>query len=45
MRNESFCLNNFQIFVQGPETAAEVNILLKREGLEDKFPLFTMVHR
>ncbi|XP_023333753.1 glycerol-3-phosphate dehydrogenase [NAD(+)], cytoplasmic isoform X2 [Eurytemora carolleeae] len=31
--------------LQGPETAAEVNILLTREGLEDKFPLFTMVHR
>jgi glycerol-3-phosphate dehydrogenase (NAD+) len=31
--------------LQGPETAAEVNVLLKREGLEDKFPLFTAVHR
>lgn len=31
--------------LQGPETAAEVNVLLKREGLEDDFPLFTAVHR
>jgi len=31
--------------LQGPETAAEVNYLLAREGLEDKFPLFTAVHR
>jgi len=31
--------------LQGPETAAEVNFLLKKEGLEDKFPLFTAVHR
>ena len=31
--------------LQGPETAAEVNILLKKEGLEDKFPIFTAVHR
>jgi len=31
--------------LQGPETAAEVNFLLKKEGLEDQFPLFTTVHR
>ena len=33
------------VFIEGPETAAEVNYLLAREGLEDKFPLFTAVHR
>jgi hypothetical protein len=31
--------------MQGPETAAEVNVVLKREKLEDDFPLFTAVHR
>jgi len=31
--------------LQGPETAAEVNHLLAKEGLEAKFPLFTAVHR
>jgi len=31
--------------LQGPETAAEVNFLLKQKGLESKFPLFTAVHR
>ena len=31
--------------LQGPETAAEVNFMLKNKGLEDKFPLFTAVHR
>jgi len=30
--------------LQGPETAAEVNHLLKAKGLESKFPLFTAVH-
>jgi len=30
---------------QGPETAAEVNFMLKAKGLEDQFPLFTAVHR
>ena len=31
--------------LQGPETAAEVNFMLKAKGLETKFPLFTAVHR
>jgi glycerol-3-phosphate dehydrogenase (NAD+) len=31
--------------LQGPETAAEVNFMLKAKGLEDEFPLFTSVHR
>lgn len=31
--------------LQGPETAAEVNFMLKEKGLEDQFPLFTAVHR
>lgn len=31
--------------LQGPETAAEVNYVLKAKGLEDEFPLFTAVHR
>ncbi|ODN01764.1 Glycerol-3-phosphate dehydrogenase [NAD(+)], cytoplasmic [Orchesella cincta] len=31
--------------LQGPMTAAEVNFMLKGRGLEDKFPLFTAVHR
>jgi glycerol-3-phosphate dehydrogenase (NAD+) len=31
--------------LQGPPTAAEVNVVLKQKGLENKFPLFTAVHR
>merc|ERR1712025_1359664 len=31
--------------LQGPETAAEVNYVLKAKGLESEFPLFTTVHR
>lgn len=31
--------------LQGPPTAAEVNVILKEKGLEDKFPLFTAVHQ
>lgn len=31
--------------LQGPETAEEVNFVLKQKGLEDKFPLFTAVHK
>jgi glycerol-3-phosphate dehydrogenase (NAD+) len=31
--------------LQGPETAAEVNFMLKKKGMEDHFPLFTAVHR
>lgn len=31
--------------LQGPETAAEVNYMLKARGLEAQFPLFTTVHR
>jgi len=31
--------------LQGPETAAEVNYMLKARGLEGDFPLFTTVHR
>jgi len=31
--------------LQGPETAAEVNYMLKAKGLEADFPLFTTVHR
>ncbi|GAB6032039.1 glycerol-3-phosphate dehydrogenase [Chamberlinius hualienensis] len=31
--------------LQGPETANEVNAMLKLQNLEDKFPLFTAVHR
>lgn len=30
--------------LQGPETAAEVNFMLKAKGMEDQFPLFTAVH-
>ena len=33
------------IFFQGPETALEVNMMLKAKGKEDEFPLFTAVHR
>ena len=42
-------LNDFFIFLgqksQGPETAAEVNFMLKGKNMEDQFPLFTAVHR
>lgn len=31
--------------LQGPETAAEVNFVLKAKGMEDQFPLFTSVHK
>jgi len=31
--------------LQGPETAKEVNVLLKSKNMEDKFPLLTSVHR
>jgi len=31
--------------LQGPETAAEVNYVLRAKGLEEEFPLFTAVHR
>ncbi len=31
--------------LQGPETAAEVNHMLKAKGKEDDFPLFTAIHR
>lgn len=31
--------------LQGPETAAEVNYMLKAKGLEADFPLFTAVHK
>ena len=31
--------------LQGPETAAEVNFMLKAKKMEDKFPLFTAVHQ
>ena len=37
-------LRKFFIFNSGPETAAEVNHMLKAKGLENKFPLFTAVH-
>jgi glycerol-3-phosphate dehydrogenase (NAD+) len=30
--------------LQGPETAKELNCLLKAKGLEKQFPLFTAVH-
>ena len=30
---------------QGPETAAEVNFMLKGKNMENQFPLFTAVHR
>jgi len=30
--------------LQGPETAAEVNYMLKAKDMENKFPLFTAVH-
>lgn len=31
--------------LQGPETAKEVNVLLKSKNMEDRFPLFTVVHQ
>ncbi|XP_060524604.1 glycerol-3-phosphate dehydrogenase [NAD(+)], cytoplasmic isoform X2 [Cylas formicarius] len=31
--------------LQGPYTAEEVNYMLKNKGMEDKFPLFTAIHR
>lgn len=31
--------------LQGPPTAAEVNAMLKAKDMEDKFPLFTAIHK
>ncbi|XP_017462807.1 PREDICTED: glycerol-3-phosphate dehydrogenase [NAD(+)], cytoplasmic-like [Rhagoletis zephyria] len=31
--------------LQGPPTAEEVNYMLKNKGLEEKFPLFTAIHK
>ena len=31
--------------LQGPPTAEEVNFMLKNKGLEEKFPLFTAIHK
>ncbi|XP_064595042.1 glycerol-3-phosphate dehydrogenase [NAD(+)], cytoplasmic-like [Liolophura sinensis] len=31
--------------LQGPPTAFEVNFMLKNKGFEEKFPLFTAIHR
>jgi glycerol-3-phosphate dehydrogenase (NAD+) len=31
--------------LQGPETAKEVNMLLKSKDMEERFPLFTSVHK
>lgn len=31
--------------LQGPLTASEVNAVLKKQNMEDQFPLFTAVHR
>lgn len=31
--------------LQGPFTAEEVNYMLKAKNMEDRFPLFTAVHR
>uniref|UniRef100_A0A182IJN4 Glycerol-3-phosphate dehydrogenase [NAD(+)] n=1 Tax=Anopheles atroparvus TaxID=41427 RepID=A0A182IJN4_ANOAO len=31
--------------LQGPITAEEVNFMLKNKGMEDKFPLFTAIHK
>lgn len=31
--------------LQGPPTAAEVNAMLKEKNMEEKFPLFTAIHR
>ncbi len=30
---------------QGPETAAEVNFMLKTKNMENEYPLFTAVHK
>jgi len=43
MQLEKEMLNGQRL--QGPETAAEVNLMLKAKGKEDEFPLFTAVHR
>lgn len=40
---EKEMLNGQQL--QGPATAEEVNFMLKAKGIEDKFPLFTAIHR
>lgn len=40
---ESEMLNGQRL--QGPETAAEVNFMLKAKNMEDKFPLFTAIHK
>jgi len=31
--------------LQGPPTAAEVNTMLKSKNMEDKFPMFTAIHK
>merc|ERR1712002_100214 len=31
--------------LQGPHTAEEVNFMLKNKDMEDKFPLFTSIHK
>lgn len=31
--------------LQGPFTAEEVNYMLKLRSMEDRFPLFTAIHR
>jgi len=31
--------------LQGPPTAAEVNNMLKSKGMEDRFPMFTAIHK
>ena len=31
--------------LQGPITAEEVNYMLKGRNMEDRFPLFTAIHR
>lgn len=35
----------FLFFLQGPITAEEVNHMLKTKNMEDKFPLFTAIHK
>lgn len=40
---EKEMLNGQQL--QGPPTAEEVNFMLKAKEMEDKFPLFTAIHR
>jgi len=40
---ETEMLNGQQL--QGPPTAAEVNVMLKRKNIEDAYPLFTAVHK